>query len=65
MPGVLRSQRGIGSPGSGVTEGSELLCDWWESILDPLEDQAEHLTTSHLSSPFYIYIYLCVSVCVC
>ena len=34
----------IGYLGTGVTDGCELPCSFWESNLGPLEDQPAHLT---------------------
>lgn len=42
-------EEGIGSPGSGVTDGCELRCGCWESSLDLLEKQ------KHSSSPQLLY----------
>lgn len=42
-------EEGIGSPGSGVTDGCELRCGCWESNLDLLEKQ------KHSSSPQLLY----------
>jgi hypothetical protein len=40
----------IRSPGTGVTDGCELLCGCWELKLGPLEEQAV-LLTGELSPP--------------
>lgn len=37
--GAMEARRGVESPGTGVTEGCELLCDWWELNPRPLEEQ--------------------------
>lgn len=36
---LLRSKEGIGSPGSEITDGCELLCGYWDLNLDSLQEQ--------------------------
>ena len=38
-------EEGIGSPGAGVTDGCEPLCECWELNLGPLEQQLVFLAT--------------------
>ena len=41
----MYAEKGIGSPGTGVTDSYELSCGCWELTLDPLEEQPELLTS--------------------
>lgn len=49
---VPKEARGrIGSPGTEITEGCELLCGCWELNPDSLEEQPVTLTMIHLPKP--------------
>jgi hypothetical protein len=41
---LWRPEEGIRSLGTGVTDGCELSCEFWESNLGPLEEQPVLLT---------------------
>lgn len=40
-----RPEVGMPSPGTGITEDYELLCDCWDPNLDPLQEQQMILTS--------------------
>lgn len=47
VPGAWFPQRpeeGVGSPGTGVTDGCQLPCGFWESNPDPQKEQPVLLT---------------------
>lgn len=46
-----RSEEGIGSPGTGATDGCEPPCECWDSNPGPLQ---EHRT---LSSPVFVLLF--------
>ena len=56
LPGALRRpEEGVGSPGTGITDGCEPPCGCWESNPGPLEEQPVLLPTADLSSPILAF----------
>ena len=49
-----RPVEGIGSPGTGVIDGCEPLCGFWELNPDPLQEQLVPLTTEPSLQPQYV-----------
>lgn len=52
-----RSKEGVTSPRTGVTNGCEPPCMFWELNPGPLQEQQVLLTVSHLSSPIFMALF--------
>lgn len=53
---LWKSEKGVGSPGTGVTNGCEQPCGCWKLSPGSLEKQTVLLTTGHLSSPVATFL---------
>lgn len=53
---IWTMQMPVGSPGTGVTDGSEPPCEWWELNPHPLQEQLVLLTADSSPDPSNINI---------
>lgn len=72
---LLRSKEGIGSPGSEISDGCELLCGYWDLNLDSLEEQVRLINCWASSSApilssliiqvlkYFYFLIMCICVC--
>lgn len=57
------SEEGVKSPGTLLTDGCELPCEYWEPTLDSLQDQ-QVLLTEHSLQPQNHYFILSQVICI-
>lgn len=57
---LQRPDKGIRSPGSGITDGCDWLCGCWELKLSPLEEQQALLSPSPFLKTGFLRVALAV-----
>lgn len=57
---LLRSEEGIGSSETGITDGCELSCGWLQ-VLVTTEPSVQPL--SHLSGFQFVVVFICFLIC--